>query len=1109
MLCDVYISFSEMTLQELVHEAASIYSNKIAVCFDECNNQPPVYYTYKTLVNAASELSDFLLLHCDFQGIREIGLYCHPGINVPSWILGILQVPAAYAPIDPDSPPALSTHFMKKCNLKYILVEKQQINKFRSSYETLLSTSDTSTVERNDLVLFRLHWKNVEVSWTLDDSEQKSAKEKMADSTSSENSSEGKSEELMDARLEHCLAYVLHTSGTTGIPKIVRVPHACIVPNIQHFRVLFEITQEDVLFLASPLTFDPSVVEIFVALSSGASLLIVPTAVKVFPSKLAAVLFSHHRVTILQATPTLLRRFGSQLIKSTILSANTSLRVLALGGEAFPSLTVLRGWREEGNRTQIFNVYGITEVSSWATFYRIPEKILNSTLKCELPVQLGFPLLGTVVEVRDADGFRIEEGNGQVYLGGRNRVCFLDGEMTVALGTVRATGDFVTVKDGELFFLGRKDSQIKRHGKRLNIELVQQVAEGLQQVDSCAVIWYNQEKLILFIVSKTELVKDYIFKELEKHLPSHAIPDELVLIDSLPFTSHGKIDVSELSSMYLNYTNLKSKHKLNGKEELWEKLQHLWKSILSLSEDSLKVPHESFFLSSGGDSLKSVRLLNEIEKLVGTSVPGLLEIILSSSILEIYSHVLQIVFPDEDPPFSKNYATKRKFSDINQEETSGESLHQRSVMPLNLDEINAFIALSRGSQILPVNTTRFLCKLGHHPSACSSDLVSQPNIQKVQSLSPPACIGKSKDSTCVEVCEGGTPVIGAETMELRVRWRSDTGKCVDASPLVVISAAEKSSATVYIGSHSHRMMAIDLHSGKVKWEQILGGRIESSACVSKCGNFIVVGCYDGLVYVLKSNNGEKYWTFTAEDAVKSSATMDPTTGLFHLGSHDQHAYALDIYEKKCVWKLKCGGAIFSSPCLNLIPHHLYFATLGGLLLAVDPATGDRVWKRSCGKPFFSSPRCCGQFVCIGCVDGDLLCFTHSGEQVWQFSTGEPIFSSPCTYASEQEIFFGSHDCFIYCCSMKGHLQWKFQTTSRVYSTPFAFYNHSHSNEMLLAAASTDGKLWILESKSGQLRSVYELPGEVFSSPVVWESMLIIGCRNNYVYCLDILGSNKK
>ena len=85
---DVQISVSEMTLQELVHQAASLYSDKIAVCFDECNNQPPVYYTYKTVIHAASALSNFLLLHCEFQGIREIGLYCHPTINLPSWILG-------------------------------------------------------------------------------------------------------------------------------------------------------------------------------------------------------------------------------------------------------------------------------------------------------------------------------------------------------------------------------------------------------------------------------------------------------------------------------------------------------------------------------------------------------------------------------------------------------------------------------------------------------------------------------------------------------------------------------------------------------------------------------------------------------------------------------------------------------------------------------------------------------------------------------------------------------------------------------------------------------------------------------------------------------------
>ena len=97
---------------------------------------------------------------------------------------------------------------------------------------------DVFTVEHNDLVLFRLHWKNVEVSLMLNNSIRRETyeKEKMTKSMNSENSSKEKSEEHMDVRLKHCLAYVLHTSGTTGIPKIVRVPHACIVPNIQHFR---------------------------------------------------------------------------------------------------------------------------------------------------------------------------------------------------------------------------------------------------------------------------------------------------------------------------------------------------------------------------------------------------------------------------------------------------------------------------------------------------------------------------------------------------------------------------------------------------------------------------------------------------------------------------------------------------------------------------------------------------------------------------------------------------------------------------------------------------------------------------------------------------------
>lgn len=133
--------------------------------------------------------------------------------------------------------------------------------------------------------------------------------------------------ELKDAGGD--LAYVLHTSGTTGHPKIVRVPHKCILPNVLHLRSviipfchycfiynsifrscyelhpsirsLFQVSADDVVFLASPLTFDPSVVEIFLALSSGAQLLIIPAVIKKMPNRLAQLLFKNHQTTVLQA----------------------------------------------------------------------------------------------------------------------------------------------------------------------------------------------------------------------------------------------------------------------------------------------------------------------------------------------------------------------------------------------------------------------------------------------------------------------------------------------------------------------------------------------------------------------------------------------------------------------------------------------------------------------------------------------------------------------------------------------------------------------------------------------------------------------------------------
>ncbi|XP_061441228.1 beta-alanine-activating enzyme isoform X2 [Rhineura floridana] len=1090
-----------MTLQEIVQTAACLYPERTAVCFDECINKPPVIYTYKTVTNLATELTDFLRKHCDLSESLEIGLYCYPGINLPSWILGILQVPAAYSPVDPDALPIQSAYFMKKCNFQYVLVEKDKIDKFTVTHGHLFCHNSLE-IQKVGLILSQRNYSHFDVNLLTECVNVKNEHSTVTSGSEAQalDQQEKKaSKELLDVRQQHSIAYILHTSGTTGIPRIVRVPHKCIVPNILHLRDVFKVTPDDTVFMASPLTFDPSVIELFIALASGASLLIVPNLIKMMPQELSEALFLRHRVSVLQATPTLLRRFGVQRIKSTVLSANTSLRILALGGEAFPGLTVLRSWKGKGNKTHMFNIYGITEVSCWATCYKVPEEVFSSDHRFDSLAPLGTPLSGTTIEVKDAHGSAVLEGEGQVFIGGKERVCFLDDEVTLPMGTMRATGDFVRIKDTEMFFLGRKDNQIKRHGKRLNIEYVQQIAEDYYQVETCAVLWYQQEKLILFVVPKGILIKSDLLKKLQESLPSHAVPDDLLLIDTLPFTSHGKIDVSELSRIYSSCLNSRSVSKLN-KKELWKRLLCLWKALLNLPEDSRNISKDSQFLLNGGDSLKSLQFHDEIELMVGKTVPGLLEIILSRSIEEVYKHILKTVFPNEDQNLNCNSAVKRKLSESSREELSKKCMELKPERSLTAEANTVgFIAVSRGNRLF--STDEPLRNQSNTEQAGENEVLKSKLDKTIASDANMA--EDSIQKTPVQETFGRT----AEKLMLHLRWKSDLGKCVDASPLVVTDTL---STFVYVGSHSHMIQAIDLYSGKVMWERNLADRIESSACVSKCGNFIIVGCYNGLVYVLRRSNGEIHWMFVTGDAVKSSAAVDPSTGLVFTGSHDQHVYALDIYKKVCIWKLHSeAGAIFSSPHLNLLPHHLYIATLGGLLQAVNPAKGNVIWKNNCGKPIFSSPHCNKDCVCVGCVDGNLYCFSHFGEKVWKFSSNGPVFSSPCISHFCSEIFFGSHDYFTYCCSMGGNLLWKFKTTSTVYATPFVFHNHDLEDKTLLAVVSTDGRIWILDAKTGLLEGEERLPGEVFSSPVVWGSMIIIGCRNNCIYCLDLCISKTK
>lgn len=201
-------------------------------------------------------------------------------------------------------------------------------------------------------------------------------------------------------------SYIAMTSGSTGEPKHVQVPIQCVQPNIDDLTNMFSITSKDVIFLSTPLTFDPSMIEILLACTNGASLLIAPDRADVlFPGNKA------NSVTVWQTTPSKFLQYSNADIKNKILCKNSTLKILALGGEPFNSIKRLKELKHNENKTKIFTLYGVTEMSCWAC---MAELNLNKLLT-DREIPLGNCLSETEIVIKHTDNSK--ENTGKIMLG--------------------------------------------------------------------------------------------------------------------------------------------------------------------------------------------------------------------------------------------------------------------------------------------------------------------------------------------------------------------------------------------------------------------------------------------------------------------------------------------------------------------------------------------------------------------------------------------------------------------------------------------------------------------------------------------------------------------
>jgi amino acid adenylation domain-containing protein len=355
------------------------------------------------------------------------------------------------------------------------------------------------------------------------------------------------------------LAYILYTSGSTGIPKGVTLTHENAVSFVDWCSSVFQPTEDDRFSSHAPFHFDLSVLDIYVAIKHGATLCLISEAVGKSPRELAAFV-ERQRISVWYSTPsilTLLVQFGQ--LES--IDAST-LRIVLFAGEVFP-IKHLRAVKTIWPAPVYFNLYGPTETNV-CTFARIPDRVPDDR---DEPYPIGFACSHCDSLVLDEGGNEVETGDeGLLYISGPsvfqgywnrddvNRTLFLH------RGGRRwyNTGDVVKWRDGEGFiYLGRRDRMVKRRGYRIELGEIERALYRHPQVREAAVLTLPDPesgvRIIACLSSSDPTPPSVIAMKTfcAQQLPVYMSPDRFVWLGQLPHTSTDKTDYQALKQLLL------------------------------------------------------------------------------------------------------------------------------------------------------------------------------------------------------------------------------------------------------------------------------------------------------------------------------------------------------------------------------------------------------------------------------------------------------------------------------------------------------------------------------------------------------------------------------
>jgi amino acid adenylation domain-containing protein len=488
--------------------------------------------TYGELDALSNAMRD-RLVHLGVGPGDRVGMRLHKSIDGVVTLFGALKAGAAYVPVDAESPAARGAYIHNDCQVKVVVTERKLEAAFVEELTTLGAAPAIIALEddRGDLPV----------------------RAKLAELQATD-----PAPGVATAPVgPDSIAYLLYTSGSTGRPKGVVLTHENALSFIGWCSETFRPTSDDVFSSHAPFHFDLSILDLYVPIRHGSTLVLFGEALGKDPGRLASTIASQ-RISIWYSTPSILSLLA--LYGKLDRYDYTPLRIVNFAGEVFP-VPQFRTVQAIWSKPQYYNLYGPTETNV-CTAYAVPQDDSWKTMDTFPIGAICPPNLGRVV---DEEGVDVPAGEpGELVVWGPN---VMKGYWNLPEQNANAflvdgdgrrwyhTGDIVTEHAGaEYIYRGRRDRMVKRRGYRVELGEIEAALARHADIREVAVVSAPDKdsgvKIAAFVSCQEgrSLTIIALKQASAQSLPPYMIPDVFSVVDALPRTSTNKVDLQALKA---------------------------------------------------------------------------------------------------------------------------------------------------------------------------------------------------------------------------------------------------------------------------------------------------------------------------------------------------------------------------------------------------------------------------------------------------------------------------------------------------------------------------------------------------------------------------------